>query len=273
MKTKILVLGMALSLFMIGCNKDDDNNNQTAPLTANEVKASAEMDDISDDVGYIAESQSDQTPAGKTADGPTFLGACAEITTTISGNIWTRTIDFGETNCTLFNGNTVRGKIIVTFTNDFDAMTRTVSYSFENFYHNDRHVEGNRTLVKTILPNPKTTITLDMTVTFEDGAVYHRTGERVREFTAGYDTFFNLYDNEFAVTGNWSTTFPSGNTQTATITAPLIIKWNCLHIVSGTVAFTRNANSAVLDYGDGTCDNQATVLINGELHTITLGLH
>jgi len=276
MKTQILVLGMALSLFVIGCNKDDDNNTPATPLTAAEVRANAEMDNISDDVGYIAESESDETSsAGRTSGGnPSFLSGCAEVTTTISGTTWIRTIDFGTTNCTLFNGNMVRGKIIISFTNNFAATTRNISYSFENFYHNNRHVEGNRTIVKTIVNgHPQATISLDMTVTMENGAVYHRTGQRVREFIAGFLTPLNLYDNEFAITGSWVTTFPSGTVQTATITSALIVKWNCLYIVNGTIGITRNntATTAVLNYGDGNCDDQATVTINGVVYPIDLG--
>jgi len=271
MKTKIIVLGMALSLFLTSCNKDEDNKSANT-FTAAEVKENAEMDNISDDVAYLTESQSDESPAGRSPGRVAeFLGPCAEVTTEVSDNIWTRTIDFGTDGCTLFNGNTVRGKIIITFTNDFDAETRSVSYAFDNFYHNDRHVEGNRSLVRTKVDgHPKSTISLDMTVTTSNG-IYHRTGQRVREFTAGYNSFFNLYDNEFTITGNWTTTFPNGNTQSTAITNPLIEKWNCLHIVSGTITFTRNANSAVLDYGDGSCDDDATIIINGIVYPVDLG--
>lgn len=270
MKTKILVLGMVLSLFMIGCNKDDDN--KTQPLTSEEIAANAQMDNISDDVTYMAEAQSDETPATRLTGGAESFFSCATVTTVQNGNTWVRTIDFGDVNCTLFNGNQVRGKIIITFSNDFNAQTRTIAYTFDNFYHNNRHVEGNRTVVKTILSNghPQATIDLDLTVTTPNNQVFHRTGQRVREFTAGYDTPYILHDNVFSISGSWATTFPSGMVQTANITAPLIVRWNCLHIVSGTIAFARNSNSAVLDYGDGECDNQATITINGVLHNITL---
>ena len=271
MKTKILMLGMALSLLSIGCNKDDNNNTTTpsSPLTAAEVKDNDEMDKVSDDVAYIAESQSDAEVAGRPAStlDNGFLGSCgsAGISTTISGSTYTRTIDFGATNCTLFNGNTVRGKIIITFTNDFTASTRTINYSFLNFYHNDRHIEGSRNVVKTIVNgHPTANISLDLTVTTPSGDVYHRTGQRVREFIAGYDTL-NLLDNEFSITGNWTTTFPNGTVQTATVTSPVIVKWSCAHIVQGTITITRNNNVAVLDYGNGECDDDATITINGIL--------
>lgn len=273
MKTRILACTAALALSLIGCNKDDDNSRNT-PLTAAEIKANADMDDISDDVGYIAESESHETSTAGRGGQPSFLSGCADQTTTISANTWTRILDFGTTNCALANGNQVRGKIIIVFQNDFAAQTRTISYSFDNFYHNDRHVEGNRTVVTTIVNgHPKSTIDLNFTVTTPQGAVYQRTGQRIREFTSGYDTLM-LSDNQFSITGSWVTTFPSGTIQSANIVAPLIVHWDCAHIMSGSISFTRNNSSAtaVLDYGDGQCDDQATLTINGNIYPIDLGI-
>ena len=276
MKTKILMLGMALSLLSIGCNKDDNNTATTpsSPLTAAEVKDNDEMDKVSDDVAYISDSESDEnTPNRLMAGNNGFLGNCGgNINTTQSGNTWTRTIDFGTTNCTLANGNSVRGKIIITFMNDFSAATRTINYSFENFYHNDNHIEGNRNVVKSkVNGHPVANISLDLTLTTPSGGVYHRTGQRIREFTAGYDTL-NLLDNEFSITGNWTTTFPNGTVQTATVTSPVIVKWGCEYlVVQGKINITRNNNVAVLDYGDGSCDNNATITVNGILIPFTFG--
>ena len=272
MKAKKRVFGMLLSLLIISCNKDE---NQIASPTNNaqEVADNAKIDNVSDDVLQIVESQSNETTAGRSIyKTQSFLSDCATVNTVQNGNTWTRNIDFGSANCSLFNGNTVRGKIILTFTNDFTATTRTISYAFDNFYHNNRQVEGNRTVVKTILPNnhPQATISLDMTVTTPAGGVFHRTGQRIREFTAGYQTPYVLSDNEFSITGNWTTTLPSGNAHTATINTPVIVKWDCTHIVSGNITFVRPNGNAILDYGSGDCDDQATVNINGVVYAITL---
>ncbi|MFT3793402.1 hypothetical protein [Flavobacterium sp.] len=275
MKTKILALGIVLSVLAIGCNRDDDNNAVSVPMTQSDVKANSEMDNISDDVLQITESQSNESISGRGAE-PGFLGPCGgNITTTVEGNTWIRTIDFGATNCILWNGNRVRGKIILTFTNDFANDTRTIAYAFDNFYHNDRHVEGNRTVVKRILENghPQATISLALTVTVPNGTVLTRNGERIREFTDGYDTWLNLSDNVFAYTGSWTTSnSTTGITHTATVNSPVIVKWNCLHwIVSGTVTYNRSSDNAtaILDYGDGACDDEATVTINGIVFPFT----
>ena len=272
MKTKILALGMVSCFLFVGCNKDDNNGN----IKSADVVSSSKIDPISDDVSEIVETQSNETAAGRSSSATeNFLSDCATVTTTQSGNTVTRTIDFGTTNCTLNNGNTVRGKIILTFTNDWTALTRTINYAFENFYHNDRHVEGNRTVVKTILPNghPQATINLNMTVTTPEGAVYTRVGNRIREFSEGYGNG-DISDNVFLVSGSWTTTLPSSISHTATISAssPLKIKCSCtqpiltqhrFEIVSGILTVVRNSNTAVIDYGNGECDNVGTISING----------
>lgn len=271
MKTKFLVFGLVSCFLFVSCNKDEQTS---SAINAADVAANVKMDNISDDVLQVVESQSNETLSGKAnLVNDSFLTSCATVSTLQSGTTWTRTVDFGTTNCMLANGNNVRGKIILTFTSDFLALTRTITYAFENFYHNDRHVEGIRTVVKTVLANghPQATINLNMTVTNTDGSVFTRIGTRVREFSEGYATPFNLADNVFSITGNWATTLPSGISHTATITSPIIIKWSCPNIVSGAVTFVRNTSSAFLDYGDGTCDNQATITINGVDHAITLG--
>ncbi len=252
---------------LAGCKDDDSQPAPTMPIATNDVRANSEMDDITDDVMYIAESESNEEISGR-GGGNTFLAGCASITTEQGDATWIRTIDFGTENCTLFTGNRVRGKIILTFTTDFEAQTRTIAYAFDNFYHNDRHVEGDRTVVKRLLDNGhrQATISLNLTVTATDGTVYNRVGERVREFIAGYDTPFTLFDNEFSITGSWVTSVSAnGQTYATTINAPLLIKWTCPHIVSGIVTVVRGSDSAtaLLDYGNGQCDDDATLTING----------
>jgi hypothetical protein len=77
-------------------------------------------------------------------------------------------------------------------------------------------------------------------------------------------------DNIFSITGSWTTTFATG-TRTSTIMQPLRIRMNCPHIVRGIIEVVRNNNTATIDFGDGTCDNLATVTINGVTTIITLG--
>ena len=77
-------------------------------------------------------------------------------------------------------------------------------------------------------------------------------------------------DNVFLITGNWSFTKRNGTQLSATILEALRKELACKFIVSGSVELQRNGNSAVLDYGDGACDDLATVTIGDVVREINL---
>lgn len=275
MKTKNLVLGLALSMFILSCSKDD-NSSPSSELS--EAQVSAKIDLVTEDVAKIAEDQyalQANPGAGKNDLETQDLPECATVTVALTATTWTRMVVFD--NCTLPNGNVLDGTIIVSGSLNFDTPSHTISYSFVDFHHNNILIEGNKTIVRSLQStatltavHPVANMTIDMTVTFPNGNVYHREGNRVREMIEGFSTPIIWMDNVFSISGSWSTTFPAGN-RTSTITTPLIVEANCPYIVSGVVTTVRNDNTATLDYGDGDCDNQATLTINGNTTTITLG--
>ncbi|WP_162127191.1 hypothetical protein [Flavobacterium phycosphaerae] len=282
MKTRNLILGLALSLSILSCSKDDSNDNGT--VSADDAKASAKIDAMNDDVTNIVEEQESNTYLsngnGKTTQfGNSMFSDCATITLSTpppyaSGDTVTKTIDFGTTGCTLNNGNVLKGKIIISFVYQPTATSHTITYTFENFYHNAIKFDGTKTFTRVIIAangnvpaHPKVTMNMDMTATFPNGDVYHRTGERVREIIEGIGND-DFSDNVYRITGNWLTTGPNGGTQTSTITTELHVKMSCIAvhkplIVSGVITIVRGNNTATLDYGNGACDNLAVLTVNG----------
>jgi hypothetical protein len=278
MKTqKFTGLVLAAGLLLAGCSGDREE--LLGSDLSSDAKTSAQIDVITDDVANIIEDQyNQQSSTGRSAmdaqDAAPFLPDCATVTTVASGNSWQRTVDFGTTGCTMNNGNILKGKIIINGNTNFEQQSQTINYTFQNFYHNNRHVEGNRHVVRVLENsngNPESNITLDMAVTFPNGVVITREGNRVREWTAGVNTPFIALDNEYSVTGSWVTTFPNA-TQNTVVSTPLVVKLACPNIVQGILTITRNSNTIILNYGSGACDNQATLSINGgNATTITLG--
>ena len=55
-----------------------------------------------------------------------------------------------------------------------------------------------------------------------------------------------------------------------TIKTPLFYDTDCEFIKSGIVELNRKGNITVIDYGDGTCDDKATVTTNGTTEEINL---
>ena len=275
MKTKKLLVGLLLSFLIISCSKEDNNSS----LNSEDAKINTTIDAITDDISQIVDDQftAQSNSSGRTLTLPeSILPSCATVTIVVANNIWTRTITFAS-GCTLPNGSVVSGTIIVSGSTNFNQPTQTISYSFVDFYHNNILVQGNKTIVRSLqstatlaVVHPVANMNIDLTLTYPNGNVYSRVGTRVRELIQGFATPMIWLDNIFSVTGNWTTTFPNGM-QTATITTPLIIKMSCPHIVSGVMTIVRNNNTGTIDYGDGTCDNLATLTIAGVATVITLG--
>ncbi|MEG2100881.1 hypothetical protein [Flavobacterium sp. YO64] len=284
MKTKFLFIGTLVALsFFISCNSDEKTNDGSSDaITNTEIVTNSKIDASIEDVTAIAEDQftAQQNLTAKPS-GPVknFLPSCATITTALTNNTWTITVDFGVEGCTLENGNTVKGKMVISFSNDFSASTQTISYTFDGFYHNGKKLQGSKSIVRSVKStdllaeaHPVSTAAIDMTITFDDGSVYTRKGTLIKEMTAGYKTWSDWEDNVYVVTGSGTTTFPNGDTFSAEITTPLEFKASCKtpFPVKGIVSITKNDAKAIIDYGNGDCDTLAKVTKDGVTEEIDL---
>jgi len=281
MKTKILLFATILSItFFIGCNTNEPVNQVSAAITTDVAVTNSDIDASIDDVSIIAEDQFDmqKSMTVKTSMGMvSMLPPCATITTVLTNDTWTRTIDFGTQGCALPNGNIVKGKIIISFTKDFTTPIKTITYTLAGFYHNGKLIEGTKTIIRELKStellaaiHPVTTHSIDMKITYPDGKIYTRIGTRVREMIEG-TSITNWEDNVFLVWGYNITTFPNGEKYTCTIKTPLRINMSCKmpFPVSGVIEIMKNDEKATLDYGKGDCDDLATITINGvakEIH-------
>ena len=237
----------------------------------------SDIDASIDDVSIIAEDQFDmqKSMTVKTSMGMvSMLPPCATVNTVLTDNTWTRTIDFGTQGCALHNGNVLKGKIIISFTKDFTTPIKTITYTLVGFYHNGKLIEGTKTIIHELKStdllaaiHPVTTHSIDMKITYPDGKIYTRIGTRVREMVEGMTSITNWEDNVYLVWGYNITTFPNGEKYTFTTT-----KENALRFVmtckmpfpiKGIVEIVKNDHKAVLDFGNGTCDDLATITIDG----------
>jgi hypothetical protein len=283
MKTKNLFISsfMAIALF-ISCESNDKDQNSTATTTSEQVAIDSKIDASIEDLSNIAEDQFSikQSMTSKSTETiKSMLPACAIVSWTLKDGIFTGTIDFGTEGCTLENGNILKGKMIISFSGNFTTTEQSITYSFEGFYHNGKKIQGSKTITRSLKStellaavHPVFTCTIDITVTFEDGSVYTRTGNRVKEMVEGYDTKGIWSDNVFLVTGSGATTIPNGNNWSSTIKTPLRFVMACKKPfpVSGTVLKTKNDVEILVDFGTGECDNLATVTTGGVTTTIEL---
>lgn len=280
MKVKIGLLGVLLVLMTISCNQEDANE-QTSTIESEDIVVNASVDGMSDDISRIVIEQFAKQSGNygrNGGDSQGFSPACATVSTDVSATGWVRTVDFGTEGCSLPNGNILKGKIIISGSLDFGQPFYTVTCAFDNFHHNGFSVKGTKLITiskkSTDLlaeAHPVFDIVIDFTITkTSNGVVRTFKGTRVIELVEGIDTAADSSDNVFKVTGSQVVVSPKGSI-VAEVTEPLVLKTNCIHVVDGVITFTKNGNTASIDYGDGTCDDLAVVTIGGLTSTITLG--
>lgn len=187
----------------------------------------------------------------------------------------TITIDFGTTGFTGKRGNVLKGKLIVVVSDKMWKANSSKTITFDNFYVNDNKVSGMKVITNKGLntaKNPYWTVVVSDTITRTDGTNVVWNSERTRERVDNGGTPFVVADDKYSITGSSSGVNAKGKSFTMVIddANPLIIYNNYPHFVQGSVTITSETRTAVLDYGDGTKDNKATVTINGKTKTITL---
>lgn len=193
-------------------------------------------------------------------------------------------IDFGNTGCLGNDGRVRRGKVITEYTNRLLYPGAVGTTTFDGFYVDSIHVEGthritNTSTLTTQPPNRQFTAdVIDGKLSLPNGNYVQWNSHKIITQTEGLTTAAPI-DDVFKVEGSAHGTALRGNLLVAweaTIIEPLVKRYSCHWIVKGrvrTVRINNTVNSpwvAVLDFGTGTCDNQATVTINGVTHQITL---
>ena len=274
MKTNSILKITFLFAIILFASCTKDNNDLANAFTTEDLQTNAKLDQVANDLSDIIDDQYfTENPAGKTI-APTesnLLPPCVTVTRTFTSTTWTRTINFGTTGCAMPNGAILRGIISVSGVLPYSTSNYVITYTFDGFRYNDFLVQGNRTITRslgtsTYQVNTHPICVMDMNMTFTNSrGIFTRVGTRTRECIEGYTTAI-WTDNVYVITGNWTTTFPNGNVHSNAIsnTTPLRVRLNCdYRVVSGVVNITRPNHTAVLDYGAGTCDNLATISIDG----------
>lgn len=204
-------------------------------------------------------------------------GGCPTVTLDKPWGTWpnTLTIDYGTTGCSGPNGDHIlKGKIVITQTDDMFSAGATRTKTFDNFYIDDVKVSGSKSWTNNGLDSAGhwsyTKTATNMELGYPDGTSTTWNHTHTSTLTSGALTL-TFWDNVWSTTGNSSGTNRNGVNYTSTITEPLIKKGGCRWISEGQVEIIRDGNTSTLDFGDGACDRFATLTLpNGDQVTIKL---
>lgn len=267
------------AIFLNSCSSDNAVENQEVLSTVEALAVvesetvEDELDNILDDLfGALDSELSNKNELGSKSQGDREgLLSCATKTIVITSTEKSITLDFGD-GCETPKQDVLKGVISMSFQWNAADEKLTIVKTFENFYFNDVLVEGSRTIVKSKSNDdgyPESVVSFEMKMTWEDGSFVTRVGTKTRTFVEGFDTR-RYHDNVFSIVGNSTTTFRNGTVIYSEITQPLIRKMNCRFIVSGEKTLIKGGLTYTLNFGNGACDNLATLTVNGETTEIEL---
>ena len=174
-----------------------------------------------------------------------------------------------ETGC-IYNGRTFEGTLTITKTGKwYEVNTETTITLGNDFYIDGYKVEGQKTVTTTSLDwGPSLGIILravfdisviNAKITTPDGEVLTWSSERMHTWTIETTTPFLF----LRVDGTASGINRDDVSYTLTIAETLLWKVGCPYVVDGILKITSDdvKQEIVIDYGDGTCDDKATIAI------------
>ncbi|WP_442265245.1 hypothetical protein ACSIGC_13015 [Tenacibaculum sp. ZS6-P6] len=278
MTAKVLKFGLIMllgTMIFISCSDEEGvTMNDSVELSTEDIQDVVIADDITSDIDNILEDDDIDFNLLSRSAGSSSSSVADCVTRTVEADTTsetlTITLDFGD-NCIGPRGKELSGKIVIVYQKTDTGYSKEVS--FDNFSVDGNVIEGSKSVVKVKdngNGNKEATHTVNISVTLATGETVSLEGTRVREKIAGDDTL-TRGDDVYLISGNWKFVNKLGNEFTGNITEKLRREYACKFIVSGVTEITKNGVAYTLDFGDGTCDNIATVTnSSGESREIML---
>lgn len=301
MKSKFTLIRMA-SLLAISaaiafssCKKDnqsnepqqDDDLNTSIEAAQNNAIASSQFDDVlnitqsatSEDAGEDISLGTEGAFMRGSDPGSMFSRDRRCFTVNVIPKIrgeWpkTVTINFGD-GCTGKDGKVRKGRIVSIYTKPAFMPGAVVSTTFIGYQVDSFEISGTHKVT-----NTSTARGISFRVEVVQGKITNtntgswRKHEANHEITQldGWNSDINPLRNGYRITGSTQGASSNGLKWKTQTESPLIKKLDCKWISKGVLKIWRNdlATAATLDFGDGTCDDQAVITYKNRTKTITL---
>ena len=179
-------------------------------------------------------------------------------------------VDFGN-GCTDTDGKFKEGKVIMTV-EAFWEPNAEIAVAYDNYSEDGVKIEG-----QFVFANLSTPTAAILRITAEDikftdpnNFTFAFSGNQTYTQIAGRPTWWNWHDDVYQVTGNIYSTLTNGETVNWLIQTPLEKANICNYVSKGTGILDINGLPVIVDYGDGACDNQGTLTINGQVYPFSM---
>lgn len=245
---RAIMFGILASILLLGCSSDADEQEiaEEAKLTETELQAVFETEEWT---GVADSALSELYQAGNSNSGRSVANECYSAEYTENG--FTATF----ANCVLNGTENVNGTLVVVYGISQETAEYTATY--DGFFVGEIELNGTRSYTLSQGANENSfalTVVSDMSVTMADGSMLTESGTRTVEFAFGE----SFSDSTMSLSGDW-TLIKDGNTYSVAIESPLTGNFSCEYLVSGLMEISKNGLAVMVDLGDGTCDNTATL--------------
>lgn len=272
MKNRLLpisaILIVSIGFIINGCQKDSVTAKAPQPYDQNSTESSSVVALNTFDALNALTDQTFSTDHLKLYT----IGTCPVVTIQTAAPI-TLTFDWG-TGCLGTDSIMRKGKITIVLSGLMNVTGSVATFTFSDFYSSGNKISGVHTITYAGL-NPGSTwpryeIHTDAKITFPDGKFITYQSDYHRLLSAGATTA-SWTDDTWRIEGTWSGTTRDGVSWTATCNNALVKKATCDWFDSGILVITPAGGVArTINYGDGTCDNKATLTIGGQTINIKL---
>jgi len=284
MKMKFLFISIILSVIIVvivlSCQKNESDtvNISESDLTSGVTAALANVTTTSSTIASSEDIQSVSVtdfdsifhslgklsfPINKMKLNLKHLSDCATVTVSDTVYPQTITIDYGD-GCTEHH-HQKSGKIIIVISDSAQVAGSVTTVTYEDFYCDSNKIEFSGTLKnlgKDTSGNWVVQTAYSEKITTASGNVVVEDFNNKITWTSGFLTA-KKSDDVYSKTGSGSITINDTLAYSCTITKALVYDYSCGNIISGAIDLYKKGTTVTINYGDGTCDETATVTING----------
>jgi hypothetical protein len=277
MKRRILYLSAFLAiftlLFIYACQKESNSsvtNNEL--LSANSIEKNAII------ANSTFEALNDFAQTGFAANnlkaGIISLGICPTVIVNYTTPPYSITLDWG-TECTGSDGAKRNGKIEISLNGMMTTKDNVATMKIENYIVEGKKITGT-TKITSAGPNPgngwpRYDVISEGKIEYADKSILSYRYDGVRLLAEGAGTTAIADDVWRTEIHSANGVNQDGTTWTAKSTKVMIKKGDCKWYNSGTLEITPSKGDKItIDFGDGACNNKATMKVGDKTTEITL---
>jgi len=204
------------------------------------------------------------------------LVTCPSITATLNASFPVSiAFDWGSGCTGADDGVTRSGKITASVSGMMNLANSVVTFTFTDFVSDGNKISGVHKITYMGLNTgnnwPRYKVLTEAKIVFPDNKFINYRAEYVRLQSEGSSTPLIIADDVWRIEGNSSGTTREGVTWTANYPSAVTKKASCKWFSSGSVLVTPAGEvPRTINFGDGTCDNKATLTIGDKTIDIQL---